>query len=113
MKDRKLLAPMISFRVRSHGLDRHADVGRTAVVAQLVSDRSLDIENLERVECQTAVVTVRISETRDRIEDCLIDVRPGADCRDDVLMLMVFRHEFLLELSGARRRATAGINFLT
>ena len=43
------------------------------MIARLVPDRSFDIENLERVECQAAVVPLGICQTGDRIEDCLVN----------------------------------------
>jgi hypothetical protein len=43
------------------------------MIARFVPDRSLDIENLIRVECQTAVVPFGICQTGDRIEDSLVD----------------------------------------
>ena len=45
-----------SLRVSSQSLDSHLDVSRSAVIAWFVRNRSLDIENLERIECQAAVM---------------------------------------------------------
>jgi hypothetical protein len=67
------------------------------MIARLVPDRSLYIENLERVECQGAVVPLGIRQTGNRIEDPFVDGLARTDCHHDVLMLMMLRHEFLLE----------------
>jgi len=70
------------------------------MIARLVRDCSLDIENLERVECQPTVMPFGICQTGDRIEDGLLDVPARTDCHYDVLMLMMFRHRLLLARLG-------------
>jgi hypothetical protein len=83
------------------------------MIARLVPDRSLDIENLIGVECQTAVVPFGICQTGDRIKDGLIDGPARTNRHYDVLMLMMFRHEFLPENLRSATSRQPGIDSLS
>jgi len=66
------------------------------MIAGFVRDCSLDIENLESVECQTTVMPLRICQTGNGIEDGLFDILARTDSNYRMLMLVMF-HEFLPE----------------
>jgi len=65
------------------------------MIAGLMPDRPLDIENLKRIECQATMVPLRIRQTGDRIENRSVDALTRTHRHDYVLMQMMFRHEFL------------------
>jgi hypothetical protein len=56
------------FLVGSDSLNGHLEVRGGSMIAGLVSDRALDVYNLECVKDQTAVVALRVRHPSDRVE---------------------------------------------
>jgi hypothetical protein len=78
--------------MRSDSLKGDLNMRRRSVIPRLVGDGPLDVDDLECIESQAAVMSFRIGDSGDRVEYCLIDVCSRADGHDYVLMLVMFRH---------------------
>jgi hypothetical protein len=63
------------------------------VIALFVRNCPLDLDELERIEDQGAVMTLWVGQAGDCIEDRLINGVARTGRHHDVLVLMMFRHE--------------------
>jgi hypothetical protein len=60
------------------------------VIARLVRDSAFDVDHFERIEGQPCMMPLRIRESRNGVEDRLIDALPHSYRCHDVLMLVMF-----------------------
>jgi hypothetical protein len=75
------------------------------VLACLLTDHAFDVQDFERIEGQMTVMALRVGKTGDGVEDSLVDAFAGTDRHDDVLMLVMFGHESLLQRVPSPNRA--------